>query len=194
MIGIGPIRARDPEAQMARSTTEELVVLLEYVHGRLRDRMKGLSAQEYLWEPVPGCWSVRKGEDGVERVDLVPGAPDPAPLTTIAWRLWHIADALRSYTDRAFEHKEGHSREWTLSPLAAMALVDSEWERFLGHVRKLDQAGLERPLGPDFGPYAEDSMHALVLHAADEVIHHGAEVALLRDLYRVTGEPGPSEH
>jgi len=172
---------------MAKSTTEELVDLLEYAHERLGDRIEGISEQEYLWEPAPGCWSVRKGDDGVERAEFDPGQPDPAPLTTIAWRLWHIADALRSYSDRAFDNKNGGTRDWTTSPVAAMALVDSEWDRFVGHVRKLDQAGLERPLGPAFGPYADDSMHGLVLHAADEVIHHGAEVALLRDLYRATG-------
>ena len=176
---------------MATSTARELVGLLDFVHERLRDRVEGMSEDEYLWEPVPGCWSVRRGEDGVERVDLERGEPEPPPLTTIAWRLWHIADCLRSYTDRAFETeaetKPAAGRDWTSSPEAAMALVDTEWDRFTGHVRKLDQQALERPIGPAFGPYAQDSMHALVLHAADEVIHHGAEVALLRDLYRVTG-------
>lgn len=172
---------------MAKSTTEELVVLLEYVHQRLSDRVAGLGEQEYLWEPAPGCWSVRTGEDGVERADREPGWPDPAPLTTIAWRLWHIADCLRSYSDRAFEGKEGGGREWTKSPVAAMALVDSEWDRFVGYVRQLDQEALDQPIGAAFAPYDKDSMHALVLHAADEVIHHGAEVALLRDLYRATG-------
>lgn len=171
---------------MAKSTTEELVSLLEYAHQRLSTRVEGMTEREYLWEPVPGCWTVRKGEDGVERVDLAPGEPDPAPLTTIAWRLWHIADCLRSYTDRAFEDKQSGSSEWTTSPAAAMALVGAEWDRFAGQVAKLDQDGLERPLGPKFGPYAKDSVHALVLHAIDEVVHHGAEVALLRDLYRVS--------
>lgn len=172
---------------MAKSTAEELVVLLEYVHQRLDDRIDGLAEREYLWEPAPGCWSVREGDDGVERVDLQPGDPDPAPLTTIAWRLWHITYALRGYSDQLFENKNGGGREWTTSPIAAIALLDTEWDRFVGHVARLDQAALERPLGPAFGPYAEDSVHALVLHAADEVIHHSAEVALLRDLYRATG-------
>ncbi|ETA71006.1 DinB family protein [Actinospica robiniae] len=172
---------------MAKSTTEELVALLEYAHQRFDHRIDGLEEREYLWEPAPGCWSVREGDDGVERVDLEPGQPEPAPLTTIAWRLWHITDCLRSYTDRLFEDKDGGGREWTTSPAAATALVDSEWDRFVGHVKKLDQAGLERPIGPNFGPYADDSVHALVLHAADEVIHHAAEVALLRDLYQAAG-------
>lgn len=33
------------------------------------------------------------------------------------------------------------------------------------------------------GLYAESDTVDLVLHALDEVIHHGAEVGLLRDLY-----------
>lgn len=34
------------------------------------------------------------------------------------------------------------------------------------------------------GPYAEGTRVSWVLHVLDEVIHHGAEVGLLRDLYR----------
>ncbi len=176
---------------MATSTTRELVVLLEYAHERLQGRLEGMSEHEYLWEPVPGCWSVRRGEDGVERADLERGEAEPAPLTTIAWRLWHISDDLSGFSARTFEGETERgpapSRDWTSSAAAAVALVDTEWDRFVGHVGKLDQEGLDRPLGPAFGPYAQDSVLALVLHVADEVIHHGAEVALMRDLYRATG-------
>src|SRR5260221_14090429 len=27
---------------------------------QLRPRLEGLTDQEYFWEPVPGCWSLRK--------------------------------------------------------------------------------------------------------------------------------------
>ena len=50
-------------------------------------------------------------------------------------------------------------------------------------VRALDEEGLARPCGPAEGPYAEFPMATLVLHINREMIHHGAEVALLRDLY-----------
>ena len=54
------------------------------------------------------------------------------------------------------------------------------------------RAGLvaERPdwlfdkLGPSYGPYAESTFLGLMLHVIDELVHHGAEIALLRDLYR----------
>ncbi len=50
-------------------------------------------------------------------------------------------------------------------------------------VRGLGGDGLSRPCGPAEGPYAGCPMAALVLHIHREVIHHGAEVSLLRDLY-----------
>ena len=50
-------------------------------------------------------------------------------------------------------------------------------------VRRLDEDGLLAPCGPAEGPFAEAPMADLILHIHREAIHHGAEVALLRDLY-----------
>ena len=47
----------------------------------------------------------------------------------------------------------------------------------------LDAAALAEPCGPAEGPFESYSMAALVLHISREAIHHGAEIALLRDLY-----------
>ena len=57
-------------------------------------------------------------------------------------------------------------------------------------MRALGEDGLARPCGPAEGPYAREPMATLVLHIHREVIHHGAEVALLRDLYRARGVAG----
>jgi ankyrin repeat protein len=48
------------------------------------------------------------------------------------------------------------------------------------------ESSLEEPIGPVGGPYADSTRRAFVLHVLDELIHHGAEVATLRDLYRAT--------
>ena len=50
-------------------------------------------------------------------------------------------------------------------------------------MRGLDAEALARPCGPAEGPFAEYPMATLVLHINREVIHHGAEISLLRDLY-----------
>ena len=49
-------------------------------------RLEGLTDEEYFWEPVEGCWSLRRGADGRWRLDHGPER-EPAPVTTIAWRL-----------------------------------------------------------------------------------------------------------
>ncbi len=50
-------------------------------------------------------------------------------------------------------------------------------------MRGLDDAALARAVGPAEGGFADHPMAALVLHIHREAIHHGAEIALLRDLY-----------
>jgi hypothetical protein len=53
---------------------------------QLRPRLVGLTDAEYFWEPVPGTWSVRAAGDRFVADFAVP-PPEPAPVTTIAWRL-----------------------------------------------------------------------------------------------------------
>lgn len=43
---------------------QELVDLSGEVWRRLRSRFEGLTDAEYLWEPAPGCWSLRRRSDG----------------------------------------------------------------------------------------------------------------------------------
>jgi len=53
----------------------------------------------------------------------------------------------------------------------------------------MDRAdGRLRPCGPSEGPHSGHLIAQLVLHVNGEAIHHGAELALLRDLYRAKGE------
>ena len=61
---------------------------------------------------------------------------------------------------------------------------DDAYEAWTAGIATLDEQGLANPVGPSEGPYADRSYAALILHISREVIHHGAEVALLRDLYR----------
>ena len=50
-------------------------------------------------------------------------------------------------------------------------------------VAGLGAGGLVRACGPAEGPFADHSLAALMLHINREAIHHGAEIALLRDLF-----------
>ena len=58
------------------------IKLLDYVQPRIRGRFEGMSDDEYLWEPVPGCWSVRES-NGTWLADQTRPAPEPsAPMTS----------------------------------------------------------------------------------------------------------------
>jgi hypothetical protein len=169
---------------------ESLVLTsLGYVWERVRDRCNGLTQEEYLWEPVAGCWSVRDN-DGVMSVDHVEPDPEPAPVTTIAWRLWHIGSScLSGYTQGGLGPwpLPVHDREWFMDVDQALVAVDTAWAAFRGGLGALGEDRMNAALGEYWGPYAENSWADLVLHAQDELSHHGAEIALLRDLYAARG-------
>src|SRR6516225_5044510 len=66
----------------------------------LRPRLDGLTDEEYRWEPVPGAWSIRPRDEArtagaAGAADVVIDGewppPEPHPLTTIAWRMGHMA-------------------------------------------------------------------------------------------------------
>ncbi len=176
---------------------ELLIGQLEFywdVH--LRPRLEGLSDEEYLWEPAQPSWSVRRSADGQVAFDLEDPVPDPPPVTTIAWRLVHIGVGCFAIRANAF-FNDGSTpvdadmfdpRQMPASlPLTAaegLEFLDHWYARWHDGIRSLDDEGLARPLGVKGGPYAGDSMLALITHINRETIHHGAEICLLRDLYR----------
>ncbi|MEU3937711.1 DinB family protein [Streptomyces sp. NPDC029044] len=113
-------------------------------HKNLRPRLHGLADEEYFWEPVRDCWSIRPR--GTSPAPMSAGSGEwtmdsasPAPVTTIAWRLAHIIVSCLCY--RVGWHFGGRD-------------VDSRTFAYAGT--------------------ADEAL---------ELIHHGAEISLLRDLY-----------
>lgn len=165
----------------------------------VRPRLAGLTDDEYVWEPAPGCWNVRprgtgtapvQGGAGAMTIDFAMPEPDPPPLTTIAWRLAHVIVGVLAQRNAAhFGREPTDYFAWDYAPTAAAALdqLDAEYATWLSGVESLGEEGLARPCGPAEGPFAEQPLATLVLHIHRELIHHLAEVCLLRDLYRQTG-------
>ncbi len=68
-----------------------------YWSNGFRPRLAGLTDQEYLWEPVEGCWSVRPIGNGKYMADYQWPEPSPPPVTTIAWRMSHLAGPILAW-------------------------------------------------------------------------------------------------
>jgi hypothetical protein len=165
----------------------------------LRPRLDGLTDEEYFWEPVPGCWSLRKRGTETETTTVGSGdylyefvypEPQDPPVTTIAWRLAHVIVGV--FAARNASHFGGPPASWrdfsyAATATEALAQLDNAYATWIKAVRGLGPGGLIRPCGPAEGPYADSSLAQLVLHINREALHHGAEIALLRDLYRAKG-------
>lgn len=162
---------------------------------QLCPRLEGLRDEEYFWEPAEDSWNVRpRGQStapiaaggGDFTIDFAVPEPDPPPVTTIAWRLGHvIVGVLGMRNANHFGGPEMDYQSFGYAGTAAEALdqLDAAYAAWTDGVRNLGQRGLAAPCGAAEGPFAEYPMAALVLHINREVIHHGAEIALLRDLY-----------
>lgn len=171
------------------ATAGSLITAFDYVWDRLTGRLTGLTDEEYFWEPVAGCWSLRQGDDGRWQLDGGGGggpAPDPVPVTTIAWRLGHLGGmAVGGFASRRFGDDILTTGQISFPAEAAAVpqFLDEHYRNWRAGLAGLNSVQLAAPLGPSWGPYAESNTVDLALHVLDEVVHHGAEVGLLRDLY-----------
>jgi hypothetical protein len=174
----------------------ELVGQLEsHWQHQLRPRLNGLTDDEYFWQPVPGCWTVsRRGQstapvsvgEGEFTVDYAMPPRDREPVTTIAWRLAHLIIMFASTSASHFGGPAADPATFRYSGTADGALrqLDDAHDAYVSGVRGLGAAGLAEPQGPDYPPeYADAPMAKLFLYTNMEIIHHGAEISLLRDLY-----------
>jgi hypothetical protein len=168
-----------------------------YFDHTLWPRLQGLTDDEFFWEPVDGAWSVYRGTDGVLTMAGrgVP-EPDPPPVTTIAWRLTHIAVDVFATRANTFFGDDGddgdmfddrHRPPLPGTATAALALLESSYRRWRDGLLSLDEKAFLEPLGPRGAFFADQPMAALALHLNREAMHHGGEIGLLRDLYRATG-------
>jgi hypothetical protein len=172
-----------------------LLAQFDFARERLLGRLEGLSDAEYFWEPAPGCWSVRRrGEQrtsasyGREWVlEYVSRQPDPGPLTTIAWRMCHLAGGLEARADYTIGTKAlaWEDREVAGNAAAAITNLERAFARWRDALVPTTDADLDEvgrsslPWGLDPGlPFLD-----ICWWVNQEVLHHGGEIALLRDLY-----------
>ena len=169
---------------------ELLAAQMDEVYGRLRRRLEGLGDDEYFWEPVPGCWAVRRDGSGGWVTDYAEPDPDPPPLTTIGWRLVHLADCKLVYHEWAFGERRLTFPDLATPGTAAGAVARLEEGQGLLRAA-LAGLGDEELDGPRWTNWGERWPAWRVLWTMiDHDAHHGGEIGCLRDLYRVTAGAG----
>lgn len=159
-----------------------------------------LTDAELLWEPVPGAWTIRRQSDGpggLGATRLVGSGewghdggrphPWPPPVTSIGWRINHVTKTLAGradHTDGTHTHTEqaDEPQGTATGAIEHLTAALAAWRATLvgADDAALDMIGYSTyPNGSD----AEDAFLDVVWWTNQEVVHHGAEIALLRDLY-----------
>lgn len=160
---------------------------------RLAGVLANISEEEFFWEPVPGCWTVHerterraRSADGRGRwvIDYEVPDPNPAPLTTIAWRTVHVAAVNYLYWDYAFGSATlGFDLDIPGTGVDAIRwLLESEGPlaRTLSAIP--DDGALDQLVPTNWGD--RWPVGRIFTTLINEQVHHGAEISLLRDLYR----------
>ncbi|MET9789518.1 DinB family protein [Streptomyces canus] len=166
-----------------------------------RTPVGAMTDDEYLWEPVPDCWSVRRRTHGPgARAAFLAGTGDwgrdaaphphpvPPPFTTLAWRLSHLSEMLFLRADHTTGTHTLTRDDYRVSGSAADAIAAFDaaadaWRTALRDTADTDLDTVGRCTYPH-GSDPEEPFLDIVWWVNQEVLHHGGEIALLRDLYR----------
>jgi DinB superfamily len=160
------------------------------------ERLEGLTDEEYFWEPAPGAWSLRaRGRETTKRAfgkgDLVfeyeSPEPQPAPLRTIAWLFWHMAEMCLVRADYTIGGRSLTLDDVECAPTAAEGIAQmraavQRWRAVFDEVPADEFAVVGRSAYP-WGLDPQLPLADILWWMNRELIHHTAEVALLRDLY-----------
>lgn len=174
-------------------------ILAQYEYGQeqLLNRVKGMTDDEYLWEPVANGWSVRPaaevrtprgfgGGGWALEFDNQPG--DPPPFTSLAWRIVHLAANIAM---RAHYTTGAKTMTWddviipstAADGISLLTEATGAWHTILtestdADIEQVGRSAFPWGLDPDL-PFLD-----ITWWVNQELLHHGAEIALLRDLYR----------
>ena len=145
-----------------KSADDDVLDLLDHAWARLNKRMDGLSDDEWAWRPI-----------------------DTDAKVTIRWRLAHIAGFLSEPRNWAWLGSTARPRAKGISAHSATEALGAAAAAYASFRASISTIGadLGSPIGPAAGQFADATRRSFVLHIADELIHHGAEAALIRDLY-----------
>jgi DinB superfamily len=170
---------------MPRDQVDLLGRQMEEAYRTLRRRLEGITESELWWEPVSGAWTLRRQPDGRLLEDYEDQDPSPAPFTTLAWRLFHVASCKVMY------------HEWAFGPGHLTWLTIERPETAEGMVEMLER-GHALLVGDLEGLSSDDDLDVAVMTNWGEKwpawrifwtmihhdAHHGGEIGCLRDLYR----------
>jgi hypothetical protein len=161
----------------------------DYMSEQLMGRLSGIGDEEYLWEPAPVVWTVRREADGRALPTGRVWAPEAtaAPPRTIAWSVGHLAWGSLVRADYLVgEHQlSDEGRSWPMAAdegLAFLAEGLGAWRSGLDLMSDEDLDTIGRSAFPR-GLDPTLPLLDIVWWVNKELVEHAAEIWYVRDLY-----------
>lgn len=173
------------------SAADLLKVQLRHVWTESRWVLERITDDEYFWAPASPSWSIRPRDPAVRGwgsgefvcEDAWP-PPEPLPVTTIAWRVIHLAAWTDVYRCWTFTDTRPTINDCDVPHDAkgGLDLLYRAQDDFMAEVDKLTDESVFELRPAHWGepvPIAN-----LVTTMLTEHVHHIAEIGVLRDLHR----------
>lgn len=160
-----------------------LLAQLDDVWGRVQDNLAGLTVEEFAWSPSENVWHLTQ-KNGHWTIPYSWAPPEPAPFTTIGWRMAHLAANKVLVLDHAFGRRTARLADLDLpTDVAGMMNYLRECHLLLrAQVDGLTDDDLPAPRFTEWGE--QRSTERIVISAILHDLEHGAQIATVRELFR----------
>ncbi|MBI5830316.1 MAG: DinB family protein [Chloroflexi bacterium] len=166
----------------SRKAIEVLLAQLDHAWGSVQDYLAGLTADEFVWSPSENVWHLAQKNGGwTIPYSWIP--PQPAPFTTIAWRLAHMAANKVLVLDHAFGARQARLADLDLPPdLDGMiAYLHVCHQPFRAQVERLTDDDLPTLRYSEWGE--QRATERIIASAILHDVEHGAQIATVRELH-----------
>ncbi|GAA1914022.1 DinB family protein [Streptomyces sodiiphilus] len=152
--------------------------------------LERLEPHDFLWEPVPHCWTVRPDAEGRWLPDWADTEPEPVPVPTIGWISWHLGWWWSVATDHAQRRtpRERTDVAWPGEGGPAIAWLRGLRDEWLTVLTGLTDSDLD--FTAPF-PWPHDSAYTVAHMAAwvnSELMKNATEIGQLRLLRAASRE------
>lgn len=149
-------------------------------------RLDGVDDDEWIWAPGPRPWLPHRVDGRWAPARAADEHPDQQ-LRSIAWLAGHLAELghLRSDWTTGTKSRQPADNEWPGGAIEGLAVLRSGLDAWSDTLGQLDDQDLDT-VGRSAFPWGLDPQLPLldiVWWNTRELIHHGADISVIRDLY-----------
>lgn len=166
--------------------TDLLTRQLDIAWALFEHHLQGLDDRVCLWEPAPGCWTVRPDGQGRWVADWQVPEPDPAPVVSIGWLTWHMGFWWTTTLGHCFGPGAPPREEITWPGTAAAAAdwlrgLHARWRAALLPLTDADLDSTERTAGLPWG--RQMTLVDIAGWVNVELAKNVAEIGIVRHLH-----------